>query len=412
MAACFAGSAAADEASPDFKATTMTGDWNGVRTELYNKGIEVGLVHKSDILSNLSGGIKRGTVWEGYTEASIAMDLDKLAKFNGTTAYIAFNSALGSKFNRDYAGTFSGVDNIETSVNTAQFYQAWLQKNYSNDSLSVLAGLYAIDSEFYVTDTSGLFLQPPYGMANDLAQAGQNGPPIYPMGALGVRVKYTSPSKNYYAQYALTDGVPGDPNNPRGTHIQLNKGDGSLSVMELGLTPETPAQDETEYFNKTAIGFWHYTSRFNDLDPAITQTRSNQGIYFIAERTLMTEQADASQGLSGFVRFGTASKEVNQADWTGSVGLRYHGLFDGRDDDLAGIALTYNHASDTFRRLNVGAVSAQTQVEATYRAQINPWFALQPTLQFISDPNMKIDPNGNPALQNVWVVGTRIEINL
>jgi porin len=192
--------------------------------------------------------------------------------------------------------------------------------------------------------------------------------------------------------------------------------------MELGLTPEaapsgdsanneSSAQGETEYFNKTAIGFWHYTSRFNDLDPAITGSYSSEGIYFIAERTLMTETANASQGLSGFVRLGTASKEVNQVDWTGSAGLRYHGLFDGRDDDLAGIAVTYNHASDTYRRLNIGATGDQTQVEGTYRAQINPWLALQPTLQFISHPNMKIAPNGNPALQNVWIAGTRIEIN-
>ena len=360
MAACFAGPASADEASPDFNTTTMTGDWDGARTRLYNKGVEVEVVHKSDILSNLAGGIKRGTAWMGYTSASVAMDLDKLAKLDGTSAFVLFHSDLGSKFNRDYAGTYSGVDNIETTANTAQFYQAWLQKSFYDDNLSVLGGLYAVDSEFYVTDTSGLFIQPPYGMANDLAQAGQNGPPIYPMGALGVRVKYTSPTKSYYAQYALTDGVPGDPNNPRGTHIQLNKGDGSLSMLELGLTPVATAQDDSEYFNKTAIGFWHYTSRFNDLDPAITQSHSNQGIYFIAERTLMTEKANASHGLSGFVRAGTASKEVNQADWTGSVGLRYRGLFDGRGDDIAGIAVTYNHASDTFRRLNIGALSNQT----------------------------------------------------
>ena len=414
---------AEEEKNPDWNAQTLTGDWGGTRTNLYNKGIDLGFTHKSDVLANTSGGIKRGAVWMGHTEARIKMDMEKLAGWNATSAYIHFHSDLGSKFNRDYVGSFIGVDNIETGVNTAQFYHAWLQKSFFGDSLSVLAGLYPIDSEFYVTDTSGVFIQPPYGMSNDVAQpvlTGLNAPPIFPVGALAVRVKYTSPGKNLYLQAALTDGVPGDPNNPYGTHVQLNKGDGSLSIIEFGYTPqeneppfgaakpgeliepETKVHEESESFNKTAIGFWNYTARFNDPIDLVTR-RPSQGAYFLAERTLLVKKDHPSQGLSGFVRFGTASQEIHQADWTGSIGLRYHGLFSGRNDDIAGIAVTFNHASNNYRFLN-NADSSQTNMEATYRAQIKPWLALQPTVQYILNPNM------DPALQNAWIVGARTEI--
>src|SRR3989338_7517070 len=215
---------AAGEESPGWNTETLSGDWGGVRSGLYDKGVAVELTHKSDMLANTSGGIKRGTAWLGHTEARIKMDMEKLWGWNTTSAYIHYHSQLGSKFNTNYVGGFVGVDNIEAATNTAQLYHAWLQKSFSDDRLSVLAGLYPIDSEFYVTDTSGVFIQPPYGMANDMAQSGQNGPPIYPIGALAVRMKYTSPGRNFYLQGALTDGVPGDPNNPHGTHIQLNKG--------------------------------------------------------------------------------------------------------------------------------------------------------------------------------------------
>jgi len=43
---------------------------------------------------------------------------------------------------------FVSVNNIEVETNTAQFLHAWVQKNFSDDRLSVLAGLYAVDSEF------------------------------------------------------------------------------------------------------------------------------------------------------------------------------------------------------------------------------------------------------------------------
>ena len=418
----FAATASAEEEkSPDWNATTLTGDWGGTRTSLYNKGVNWTFTHKSDFLANTSGGIKRGANWLGYTEAGAKIDMEKLAGWNSTTAYVHYHSELGTQFNQKYVGSFVGMDNIETVANTAQFNNIWIQKSMLDDSLSVLAGLYAIDSEFYVTDTTGLFIQPPYGMSNDMAQSGQNGPPIYPLGALALRLKYTSPGKNFYAQYALTDGVPGDPNSPRGTHLRLDKGDGTLSIMEFGYTPqegseppfptehpgdvvppETKIHEEHETFNKTAIGFWRYSTQMDDLID-VGVRRPSEGIYLLMERTLHVEKDHPSQGLSGFVRFGTASRDLHQSDWTGSLGLRYHGLCDGRDDDIAGIAITYNHASDKFRLLN-NAESNQTQLEATYRAQITPWFALQPTLQYILHPNM------DPTLQNVWIIGARAEI--
>ncbi|MBI5660231.1 MAG: carbohydrate porin [Nitrosomonadales bacterium] len=423
---------AAGESSPAWNEETLTGDWSGKRSALYNKGISLEFVHKSDVLAVPSGGIKRGTAWMGNTEARIKMDLEKLMEWSATSAYIHYHSQLGSKFNRDYVGSFIGVDNIENGVNTGQFDHAWVQKSFSDDRLSVLFGLYPVDSEFYITDTSGLFIQPPYGPANEQAQpvmGASQAPPVFPVGALAIRVKYTSPGQNLYLQGALTDGVPSDPSNPRGTHIQLNKGDGSLSIVEFGYTPQEgseppfPAEhpgelvvpeakihEQSETFNKTAIGFWRYATRIDDPDPAAVDASGNplrhvsQGIYFLAERTLFVEKDHPAQGLSGFARFGTASKDVHQADWTGSLGLRYHGLFNGRDDDIAGIAITYNHASDKYRLLN-NADSSQTTVEATYRAQLNPWFALLPTLQYFHNPNM------DPTQKNAWVIGARAEIN-
>ena len=94
----------------------------------------------------------------------------------------------------------------------------------------------------------------------------------------------------------------------------------------------------------------------------------------------------------------SSSQEVHKANWAGSAGLRYHGLISGRDDDIAGIAVTFNDATNNYRFLN-NADSSQTNVEATYRAQIKPWLALQLTVQYILNPNM------DPTRQNAWVVG-------
>jgi porin len=223
------------------------------------------------------------------------------------------------------------------------------------------------------------------------------------MGALGMRLAFSADA--WYVQAALTDGVPGDQNNAHGTHIKLNKGDGTLAVTEFGYMPEVV---EGQY-NKIAIGLWRYTGRADDLvtvdglgNPI---QRTDQGVYFIAERTLMSEQSDPAQGLAGFIRFGMVNKDVYQSDWSSSIGLNYQGLFSGRDDDTAGIAVTTSHASDKYRMQN-GSDSTETVVELTYRAQLQPWLAVQPSVQYIGNPNM------DPALKDAWVAGMRVEISL
>jgi porin len=395
---------AAEEELPNWKEESLTGDWGGARADLYKKGIDLGFTHKSDFLANTSGGLKRGSAWLGHTEAKLTLDLDKLWGWNGATVFAHYHSDLGSKFNTHYVGAFMGVDNIEVGTNTAQFYQAWVQKNFLDDHVSALAGIYAVDSEFYVTDTTGLFIQPPYGMANEVAQSGENGPPIFPIGALAGRLKLTSPGESFYLQAAVTDGVPGDVDNPRGTHIKLGRGEGTLSIVELGYMPpfESDSKQPSEIFNKTAIGFWRYSAKFDAIDGAPAR-HSNQGAYAMAERTLYLEPGQLTQGLAGFVRLGVASESVNQADWTSSVGLRYHGLITGRDDDIAGLGLTVNHAGDRYRRAN-DSNRYETDVEATYRIQATPYFAVQPTVQLIVNPGMDI------TIKNAWIVGSRFEV--
>jgi porin len=364
--------------------------------------MDIGLTHKSDVLANVSGGLKRGAAWLGHTEISANFDLEKLLGWSATNAFLLYESDLGSKFNTNYIGAMVGVDNIEVATNTGLFYHAWVQKNFFADNLSVLFGLYPIDSEFYVTESSGLFLQPPYGMANELAVTGQNGPPIFPLGALALRLKTYSSSKSFYVQAAITDGVPGDPNDPRGTHIKLEDDDGSLSIIELGYQPKSDGNEEN--FDKTAIGFWRYSNTFDDINGLGGRSKS-QGAYVLSEQTFWHETGSKTQGLTVFVRFGVASEEVSAIDWSGSLGMNCRGLINGRDDDEAGIAVTVTHAGDDFR--STGDFKHQeTGLELTYRAQIKPWLAIQPTLQGVFNTGL------DPTIDDAWIVGTRVELAL
>lgn len=383
-----------------FLEDSLSGSWSGRRTEWCKQGITIDLTHTSDLLANLSGGVDRGSVWMMNTEAAVSIDLDQLAGWNGSSAFVQFHAQHGGLSINDHTGSYAGISNIETGTRTAQFFQAWMEHVSADDSLSLLGGLYAVDSEFYVTESSGLFLQPPYGMSTELGQTGRNGPPIFPTGALGLRLRYGS--EDIRVQFALTDGVPGDPADAHGTHIRLDRGDGTFAIAEFARLTQEDA-------GKTALGLWRHSASGDDLTELDAQARPLQrpdrGAYFLAERMLYAEPIDTGQGLSGFVRFGFANGDIYQSDWSGSVGLNYLGLIEGRHDDQAGIAVSTSHASAKYRQLNTSDAH-ETVLELTYRAQWRPWLSLQPDVQYVINPGM------DPLMRNGWVAGMRIEITL
>lgn len=405
--------------------TTLTGNWGGLRSKLVEQGYSWEFTHRSDILSVIGGGTRRGTALPSYTDARLLLDLSKLYGWSNTNVFIQYNSALGGKPN-GYSGSFMGVDSIETRTNTSQLYQAWLQKNWFNESLSALFGLYPIDSEFYVTDSSGIFIHPSLGLAAEIAQSGVNGPPAYPLASLGTRIKYSSPNRTAYMQAALLDGAPGDPNNPYGTQIHLRKGDGSFLIVELGYTPLEAGHtfepvlpegvvkiepglklhERMEAIDKTAIGFWRYSRKFPDLtdtDPTGQPIpRKSYGLYLLAERSLFIDEQQPGQGLAAFVRLGLAAPDIHTSDWSASSGFRYKGPIQGRDDDSAGIAFTYSHASAKYRRITPQS-DHEIAIETAYRAQIKPWLAIQPLAQHIISPGM------NRRTPNATLIGIRLE---
>jgi carbohydrate-selective porin OprB len=152
-----------------------------------------------------------------------------------------------------------------------------------------------------------------------VAQTGVNGPSIFPTSSFGVRARWR-PATKLSLQAALVDGVPGNPRNPRGTHVRFERGDGALAIVELGIEPleqdvVEPLQPErgvpqeagvqrherTEAVSHYAVGYWRYSARFDDLAErdALGQPmrRVNRGAYVFGEQAIYREAADPAQGL-------------------------------------------------------------------------------------------------------------------
>lgn len=382
------------------------------QTPAADKGISFSLLYRGDVLSNVAGGLQQRTTALGNLDVKFDFDLGTLIGWGGTSVSVHGIASHGGKPNANHVGSSQGVDNIEVDTNTAKLFQAWIQKQFLDERMSVLLGLYDLNSEFYVSHSTGIFLHPSPGIGSELAQTGLNGPSVFPTSSVALRVSYL-PTPETYVQAVVLDGVPGDPDNPRGTHIQFNDGDGALRVLEMGYIPGKSKEGSQSPTDKYAVGVWSYTSRFEDLvevdgGGSPSMGKGNEGFYVLAERTLYRGKRNPDSHADGFIRYGRANADFNQFSSYFQTGIVFSGMVPGRDEDQFALSFSTARTGDKYRlaALDAGqeATRHESVWEATYRAQMTPWLAVQPNIQYV------INPGTDAQIKNATVLGVRFEL--
>ncbi|MFA5124040.1 carbohydrate porin [Zavarzinia sp.] len=420
--------AATAESAPDYANLTLTGDWNGVRSELWQRGLALEAGLKLDSLRN-RGDARDGGQAITHLELKLRADLEKLLGWNNAVAYLNTDTDSGAGINARRTGSLMGVSNIEVPVPTSRLFHAWIQKGFLDDRFSVLAGIYPIDSEFFTMDSAATLLHPAYGTPADLALT--NAPSVFNNAAFGIRAKWLSENREWYAMGALMDGVPNDRARPKATAIRFAKGDGAFVIGEIGWmpletghafepvdpaqvrqTPELTAHEKYGGLSKYAIGFWRYGNRVADqidvdADGNPLQRRS-QGGYLLAERTLINLGGEAGRDVTAFGRYSFSAGDSTALDRMLNVGIRVRGPLASRPDDSVAIGWTRGRLAPKWRAVQATAgietAGAEDAFELTWRAALTPWFALQPNLQYVRHPG------GATAARHATLVGARVEL--
>jgi porin len=377
----------------------MSGDWWGSRSKLEQNGIEIGLSYQSDFVSNINGGVSISGDLIDTRTVGLNMDMQTLLGWKNTYFYISYLYSNGGDVSAIVGS--AGVSGLESGIRGGKIYEAWIDTRLGLQN-SLRIGLYDLNSEFDVVPAAGLFVNGAFGMGNDIAQSGSNGPSIYPVPGMGLRYQ-TRINQNGYFQLALLEGDPGT-GSPR---FSWASSEGFLLVLEGGV--EDGGEDAMQ--GKAGFGGWIYSAQSTTDAAAQPITASyNYGVYLLLNGALMYEGDKTDQGLSGFMRLGVASPLVNAYSAFSSAGLVYTGLVPGMDQDQLGIAMLVNLASDHYSTVMAGLATPVTDheviVEFSYRNQISADFYVQPFMQKVYNPGL------DPAVNDAKVFGVRMGMEL
>jgi porin len=224
----------------------LLGGWGGWRQALEEAGLTFESLIIMEIVAHTSGGKRRGSTVLGNVDLTMTLDTEKAGWWSGGTFFVHLLGDVGGN-PTSFVGATQVTSNIE-APDTFKVFAAWYEYRFFEDKLALLFGLHPYDSEFYVLEFAGYFLNSSFGTSPEVAQTG---PFIFPTTALAVRAKYQL-LPHVYVLAAVYDGVPGHPTNPYGTHIILRCQDGLFYGLEVGLTP--PADQEPARHYKLAVG--------------------------------------------------------------------------------------------------------------------------------------------------------------
>lgn len=346
-------------------------------------GLDFGFAETIDVVSILSGpGDRRLRVLEN-TDVILDADLETLAGWASTRSHIYVLSNHGARPN-EIVGSLEGFNNIEVARSGVRLFEAWIERDLGKGSL--LVGLFDLNSEFYVTESAGTLLSPPFGIGSELAGSGVNGPSIFPSSSLALRGQVAIGDRGQYLRAALVDADAASWGDPHGVDFSFHEG--LLGVAEAGLDKDGL---------KLALGGWAYTKAHDHL--WATQPDGNRlaqktwGVYALLDARLSSPEAERS--LSAFVRGGWIEGQATPFEASAQAGVLLSPMFAQRPASALSIGVHAAWTNQAQRALvsAEGRLPARFErgVEITFTDELLPGLTIQPDFQIIQNSGGQSD---------------------
>ena len=422
-----AGAALADEEKwkdgvpPSSIATSLpqNGDPGGMRKWLSERGLTYSFVLTSEVLGDVSGGVRTGAVFQGKLETIVKADLEKMLGLRGLSFFAnSFQIHNTGGIRRDHVGSFNTISNIE-ALATTRLSELWLEQSFG-DTFSIRFGQLAADAEFFISDYSVFLMTSDWPSIT--AQNLPSGGPAYPLSTPGIRLKF-EPNKQLTFLAALFNGDPSGPG-PEDAQIKNRYGlnfrvqDPPLLIGEAQYRYNQD-KDAKGLAGIWRLGFWHHfgdfdSQRFDTAGRSLADPLSNgiarklrgtSGIYGVVDHQLYRPPGgDKDSGISVFSRAGISAPDRNPVEFYLDGGIVFSGMLPKRPDDKVAATFLYSRISRDAAALDRDMIAFtglpqpirdyELNLALVYQAQIVPGWTIQPAFHYVFHPGGHVpDPN-------------------
>ena len=173
----------------------------------------------SDVLGNVSGGLKRGMRVLDKADVT-ATFLGDDHGVPGLTIFVDGQVTDATNFSGVLVGDAQTVSSLDAPAGV-RLANAWIAKEFDGVG-GLKAGVVDLNTEFDVQSTAALFLNAAFGIGPDFSQSGLNGPSIFPSTGLGL-VGWWLPGGHWQLKAGIFEDTPGDPAHPGRTRFAFTR---------------------------------------------------------------------------------------------------------------------------------------------------------------------------------------------
>lgn len=383
---------------------TLTNGFGGIADKLADSGIEVGLGFTNIYQANVKGGLstnQRHGRHTGSYDLEIGLDAEKLWGLEGGSMLVHTEGSWSRvDIDETSVGSVFGVNGDGAGRRAMDVTEVWYEQAMCDETLRLRLGKMDFAGGFECRGCPVSFDGSAY--ANDETAQFLNGAlvnnPTIPMPDMGLgAVLYWNPVESWYASIGAIDAQADA--RETGFKTAFTNEDYFFYAAETGVAPQFDS-GKGPMPGAYRVGVWNDPQdkeRFSDGKIV----RDDTGFYISCDQMVYKENdgIEDSQGLGVFTRAGWANKKVNDITDFLSLGFQYQGLVEGRDDDVLGLG----YAKGTFSTEAGYADAYESVVEVYYNAQIAPWMAVSPSIQFVDNPG------GDNAVEDSVVFGLRAQ---
>ncbi len=378
--------------------------YDAARASLAAAGITYGINYTGEYFNVFSGGLSRGSTYDGVVEGLVDIDLEKVLGWKGAVihANAFYIHGIGPTTK---TGSIFAVSNLE-GLETLRLDELWLEQSLFKDKLKVKVGSIAADTEFFISDTAAVFINGTFGWPGIVASDMLGGGPGYPLASMGVRVEY-SPTDKITVLAAVFNGSPAnpfaeDPQKANKHGVDFRFGDGELVMGEAQYKYEIGKLAGT-----VKLGGWTQLDAPEGTYVNFTTGRpvdSDYGIYGIIDQQIWKKGEDQSVNIFG--RFSGSPGDRSPMDFYFDTGILFTGLVPGRKKDSFGAAFGFGQISSDLTATDPEAIGTHEAVlELLYSTELKPGVLLIPDFQYFWDPG------ATPEVNHAAVAGARLRIS-
>jgi porin len=360
----------------------LTGNWGGLRDRLEQRGIEPWLVYTGAMWSNVAGGIRTGTEFDGFVDLGTSLDLAKLGAWKG----LGFEASLHWFQGREPSTELVGVDlaqavSLLEAASTIRAYNLYFTQTIGT-SVLLQVGQMAVDSDFMVSRYAGTFLNASFG---DLPSQDVNlDAPAYPLAAPGIYLQ-SELSEHVTSRVGVYTADAGlDVASNHGFGWQLGRNVGCTTFAELALDAAPGGLPGTY-----TLGGYYANVRKPQLDGTGYAYGQWSGWVMVDQALRLDAMGDPAVGV--FARFSySPDDQVDIAGVYADAGISIYGPIASRPDDVLGLAGSVLRLTHDFLQSEAAAGTVasggEAVLELTYQIAATPWLVVQPDVQYVLDP--------------------------